>query len=226
MYWLCSCECGNQKEVARSALASGGTSSCGCFRRERASKRGATRLKNEKGNRYGRLVVLRATPSTKHGQRVWLCQCDCGNTCEVVGNCLRRGSTQSCGCLAKELTATRNRDLFSLPPGRAALNDLYARYKRQARKRGIDFGLPKDLFRQLIEQNCHYCGAPPSQTVQRRYGMNGCVFYNGVDRRDNTLGYTSGNVVPCCGQCNRAKSDLTESEFIAWAQRVVAHPKN
>ena len=30
-YWLCQCECGNQKEIQTSNLTSGSTLSCGCL---------------------------------------------------------------------------------------------------------------------------------------------------------------------------------------------------
>ena len=31
-------------------------------------------------------------------QRMWLCRCDCGNTCIVSESNLKNGSTKSCGC--------------------------------------------------------------------------------------------------------------------------------
>ena len=37
-YYLCECECGNKKEVKRKYLIGGDTKSCGCLRREHASK--------------------------------------------------------------------------------------------------------------------------------------------------------------------------------------------
>lgn len=57
------------------------------------------------GRRFGRLVVI-----SRHGeiktrgnrQLVWLCKCDCGKEIIVRGISLRRGLTQSCGCLQKE----------------------------------------------------------------------------------------------------------------------------
>lgn len=47
--------------------------------------------------------------------------------------------------------------------------------------------------------------------------------YNGVDRVNNSDGYTIKNCVPCCAICNYAKRDLSETEFVAWARRLVAH---
>ena len=38
--WLCQCDCGNQKVVKNGNLRDGLTSSCGCYRKERASELG------------------------------------------------------------------------------------------------------------------------------------------------------------------------------------------
>ena len=42
IYWVCSCDCGNQTIVEGSALKNGGISSCGCLQRERISARTTT----------------------------------------------------------------------------------------------------------------------------------------------------------------------------------------
>lgn len=58
------------------------------------------------GQRFGRLVVIGRTGSI--GRNVtWLCQCDCGNQKPIRQCCLKRGTTQSCGCLQKELVKQR-----------------------------------------------------------------------------------------------------------------------
>lgn len=60
-------------------------------------------LKDETGNRYGRLTVLRrydhTTPSGVGAY--WICRCDCGQEIAVLGAKLRNGNTRSCGCLAR-----------------------------------------------------------------------------------------------------------------------------
>lgn len=57
------------------------------------------KVKDITGIRFGNLVAIQDTKkSDSHRNRIWLCQCDCGNLCEVSGNNLRTGHTQSCGC--------------------------------------------------------------------------------------------------------------------------------
>lgn len=51
------------------------------------------------GQRFGRLTVIKAAESTPRGKSRWVCRCDCGKECTVLGLNLRRGHTASCGCL-------------------------------------------------------------------------------------------------------------------------------
>jgi hypothetical protein len=44
---------------------------------------------------------------------------------------------------------------------------------------------------------------------------NACV-YNGIDRKNNRLGYFSANVVSCCVVCNKAKRTMPYEEFVAY----------
>lgn len=46
-------------------------------------------------------------------------------------------------------------------------------------------------------------------------------FYNGIDRLDNTKGYTPENSVACCKHCNSLKGDrLTPEETKAAAEAI------
>ena len=57
---------------------------------------------NLKGQKFGRLIVLQYSGTSKSGHRIWMCRCDCGNITEVKSTELRTGGIRSCGCLAKE----------------------------------------------------------------------------------------------------------------------------
>jgi hypothetical protein len=54
--------------------------------------------------RFGRLSVLERSGTTRGGQILWLCRCDCGKQVIVQGGDLRKGATRSCGCLRSEST--------------------------------------------------------------------------------------------------------------------------
>ena len=80
-------------------LRSGNTTSCGCYTRERSSRR---HLKDRTGLRFGRLVVLQRekAPTTKTTR--WRVRCDCGSELVVFGTALDSGATTSCGCYSRE----------------------------------------------------------------------------------------------------------------------------
>lgn len=54
------------------------------------------------GQRFGRLVVL-ARAENKGSKVQWLCKCDCGKLTITLGDSLRFGRTQSCGCRQREV---------------------------------------------------------------------------------------------------------------------------
>lgn len=72
--------------------------------------------------RYGRLVVFTKGSGryTQGGayKATWICKCDCGNTTEIDGEKLRKGHTQSCGCLKKENKGANFEDLTGQRFGR------------------------------------------------------------------------------------------------------------
>jgi hypothetical protein len=52
------------------------------------------------GKRFGHLLVICPSELNGKGERFrWHCQCDCGNSVEVLAQSLKRGATKSCGCM-------------------------------------------------------------------------------------------------------------------------------
>lgn len=66
------------------------------------------KIKDKVGLRYGRLLVkeLSHVDPSKGRYAFWKCLCDCGNETIVKSAHLGKG-TNSCGCLARELSAKR-----------------------------------------------------------------------------------------------------------------------
>jgi very-short-patch-repair endonuclease len=89
IYWKCRCSCGREKSVRADGLPR--TNTCG-------------QCTNDfMGRRFGRLVVIDRAENDKFGHRHWVCKCDCGNIKIVKADSLKRGLTQSCGCLHSEV---------------------------------------------------------------------------------------------------------------------------
>lgn len=65
------------------------------------------------GQRFGRLLVLKRVATSKDGQKVYLCRCDCGKEKEIKSGNLRSGHTLSCGCYntdrIKEMNAKKKK---------------------------------------------------------------------------------------------------------------------
>jgi len=177
------------------------------------------------GQRFGRLIAIRPdyTPRKKH-DTYWLCVCDCSKQHMVSSYHLRHGIARSCGCLSRDVARERQQKA----PKLVNVHSLYLSYKKGAEARGIQFELTEDDCLMLFEQDCYYCGSPPSR--ERKVHKNQDVpgrkkgfIYNGIDRCDSSLGYNLINCVPCCSFCNYAKRDDEEDAFIAWLDRVAAY---
>lgn len=176
------------------------------------------RIKNYVGLKFGRLTVLEKTISHKDSSgrtRTFLkCRCDCGNEKEINAYSVTSGEATSCGCYRIE----KPRIAF----GKASFNRLYIGYLNNAKKRNLIWDLTKDRFYEITQENCYYCGKPPSQTIVAR-GNNGNFVYSGIDRIDSSKGYEKDNIVACCARCNQAKMSETKDNFINWIKQVYEH---
>ncbi len=75
------------------------------------------------------------------------------------------------------------------------LKDRYNNMRWQANKRGLTFDLTFKQWQDIISQSC-------------AYGLSGPEIRIGIDRKDNILGYTLTNSLPCCARHNEIKSDV------------------
>lgn len=61
------------------------------------------------GQKFGKLTVLKSYGNDKWGERMWICNCECGNQTIVRSSDLRYGTTKSCGCYARGLIGERSK---------------------------------------------------------------------------------------------------------------------
>jgi hypothetical protein len=165
------------------------------------------------GKRFGKLQVIKRNGAEKcRGNALWMCQCDCGVLTITRSSFLRKGVTKSCGCY---------RDTHLIEPD-AALNTLFSVYGKDAKKRGYEFSISKEKFKELTKKECIYCGCLPSNLYKHRKNISDDrgYLYNGIDRKENTIGYTEENSVPCCKTCNVMKGSMPLNEWKNWIERV------
>lgn len=96
--WECKCDCGETVITTSGSLRNGNIESCGCLRRERHRN---TVTKDLSGMTFGKLTVVELDEGTskERGRLYWKCICECGNIKVALGESLKRGFVNSCGCL-------------------------------------------------------------------------------------------------------------------------------
>lgn len=97
-YWLCRCDCGAEKIIAKKTLNRGKLKKCDC-----QSKSSPINLI---GKRFGRLTVVSQCGTTPELRYTYKCKCDCGESKDVYSFNLIHGKIQSCGCFYRESNST------------------------------------------------------------------------------------------------------------------------
>lgn len=217
IWWECKCNCGTIRKILSNSLKYGHSKSCGCGRR-------GYRL-DLTGQKFGRLTVIKYFGKDKYKCNMWECLCECGNSKIVRGTVLVNERSKSCGCFNKERTTETHRK----EKGESGFHMVLSSYKNNAKKRNITFNLTIKEFKKLTKGNCFYCNTKPSNVscIISRMTKKGIEWskyvYNGIDRIDNSKGYTVNNCVSCCGQCNYAKKDMDIIQFKEWIKKMYKH---
>jgi hypothetical protein len=84
-----------------------------------------------------------------------------------------------------------------------SLGCTYSEYVERAYKKGIPFNVSSETFYKFRNQSCYLCGKEKSDTN-----------INGIDRFDNTKGYTDENIRSCCCNCNYMKKNYDYGSLI------------
>lgn len=115
----------------------------------------------------------------------------------------------------------RKKEIEQATNPKIAMLECVRQYKKKADKRVIPWKLSIEECQALFEQHCLYCDSPPAQISKSMHGSQ--YLFTGIDRKDNSLGYEIGNVVPCCKFCNFAKHKHSMKEFQAWLDDIAAY---
>ena len=146
------------------------------------------------GHRFGRLLVI-SECGRNGGHVLWLCRClgkngdDCGKEVIVLANDLRRGHTQSCGCLSRELVRERN------TTHGCTHEPWYNTYEGMMQRCGHREGAPECNLRNYRDRGITVC--EEWRNSPRAFGewLLSHGWRNGlqIDRIDNSQGYCPEN---------------------------------
>jgi hypothetical protein len=94
-------------------------------------------------------------------------------------------------------------------PCKSNKSSSFVQYVKNAKHAGREFALTEQDYDELTSSGCFYCLYDKDLV--------------GIDRVDNSQGYTLSNVVGCCNRCNESKGKKSLEEFLEVAKNVYAH---
>lgn len=174
--WHCKCDCGNEKDIVPNSLKRGLTKSCGCLQKNIVSNNFS---KDLTGQRFGRLIAKDRIRDTKNDITKYTCECDCGNTCVVLHQCLITGATKSCGCLKSESSSER----FSLK----LEGKRFGRLTVVRRIRTVDTDFGKHALWECVCDCGKIKEVKSHDLVTRRVSSCGCMISKGEDLCNDIL---------------------------------------
>lgn len=170
-------------------------------------------MKNITGERFGKLTAIKfIRVENKYGKNrmLWGFKCDCGNYIEKLNtSALKRPKTMSCGCSS----LSKRMDVES------GVRRIMKIYQTRAVKNNLEFSLSYDRFKELIQSNCNYCGEKGVNFVMDKF-KNIVIYYNGIDRMNNLLGYSEANSITACKVCNFSKGTKNQEDFKKYIIKV------
>lgn len=189
--WICKCKCGTEIHRDSNYIRNRWKpTDCGC-------------TNSLVGKKYGNLTIFKRLSTNAKYESNYVCKCDCGKEKIYRGKYILSGIVKSCGCARRKNTKENGQSLT------------WYTYKKHAKKRNIDFDITKEIFINLIDQPCFYCGKKGSNKTfaYKKPNENEIFFHNGIDRYDNDKGYTIENSVACCKLCNHMKWNLSFEDW-------------
>lgn len=171
-----------------------------------------------KGKRFGNLVAIESF-SDGHS-KIWKCECDCGNICNVSASNLKKGTKYCWSCRNKYLS-----EIKWCGHGEICL-DLWTSIKRSAQNRKKDFDISiEDMWDLFIKQDrkCALSGVDLffSRTIKARPASTASL-----DRIDSSKGYIKGNIQWIHKDLNIMKMDLSQKDFISWCKIIAEKYKD
>jgi hypothetical protein len=165
------------------------------------------------GNKYGKLLVVSEHSKTRNGHIRFMCQCDCGSTCNVLGTHLIQGNTTSCGCdYPKGCTHPKWEGYGDISGN--FWNDIYrsAEGVKGTRKK-LPLTITKEYAWNLFIEQHRKCALSEIPLCFPKTGKDRSGTAS-LDRIDSSEGYIEGNVQWVHKDVNKMKNVFDNQYFI------------
>lgn len=183
-----------------------------------------TRAAELTGRRFGKLVAVRRTATSRNGHARWVCVCDCGNYHESMATHLISNKMTHCGC--SSYTGERRSDWGGVGD---ISGDLWTSIKRGANgskgRKELQFSITMEFAWHLfLKQNrrCALSGLPLNFTHENGVRVRDTKSAS-LDRIDSNFGYTEDNVQWVHKDINMMKGRLEESYFLSLCSAVASY---
>jgi hypothetical protein len=159
--------------------------------------------------KFGKLFVIKEVSKNKNGHIKYLCQCDCGNTCEVFGTHLRQKKIISCKC-ANKIDGVSGDMWYTI---------IKSGVKTRVKRNNLEVNITKEYVNQLYKEQdgkCKLSGIKitlPKAWKDRTYTAS-------LDRIDSEKGYIIGNVQWVHKHINVMKNTFPQDIFIYLCNKV------
>jgi len=160
-------------------------------------------------NNFGWLTTIKVVGKSKNGTKIWLCQCECGNTVEIPTSRLKSGRAKSCGCYKKRKKNHRWRGYCDVS-GR-----FVSEIRCRARTKQLDFDLTAQFLWSMWQNQNSKCAIS---------GLDISLDKNAsIDRIDSSKGYVTTNVWWVHKDINKMKMDLPLDYFLKMCEIIAQH---
>lgn len=161
------------------------------------------------GKQYGKLTVLDASSKRdSSGNILYKCECSCGNITYATSRHLKNGHKRSCGCLQREISTNRKKDLAGIVFGRLTV----IKYVKSINNKPI--WLCKCV-----------CGKELEVFAESLYSGNtqscGCIAAEKLEKERNKNNIESTNIAIIKNICKNGTSSITKSgvKGVGWDKK-------
>jgi len=174
---------------------------------------------------FGYRTVIRYK-GLREGREYWECECRCGKVRFVQAQALKSGKAKSCGCFRAEKVRQYNTNRRAVDPWVPEMrsHSYHVKWDRENKNKPYKtWDLTLEDYKRLCTSPCTYCGTSPSGNPKTQSLARLGVKRGSIDRRDNSLGYSSSNCLPCCIECNKDKGTMNMCDFIELTIKRYCH---